>query len=190
MAPYIMTTVTNSFQLILCSVTTFTQLTGCPYPFLCGAYGHLLCVGAGCVQVRVSYIPPWQALVQRCLISSTLWASFSCPIIRICKGPEGTGSGLEDSCLCWSKLGPVFSINSGVQSLPCLELCSLLALTSWELTHVLLPWQLLNEPLGEWSHFFCKRLARDSRTGCPTKGVPSKGRSSKRGMTRGEVSVG
>ena len=76
------------------------------------------------------------------------------------------------------KAGPASGTNLGMSSSPCAELCSLLALTSWELTQVLLSWWLLSELLEEWSHLFCVGTARNSANGHPTGGVPTKGISS------------
>ena len=44
----------------------------------------------------------------------------------------GLKEGLEDSCLCHLEPVLVSGVKSGIWSLPCVELCSLLTSTSWE----------------------------------------------------------
>ena len=99
----------------------------------------------------------------------------------------GLKEGLEDSCLCHPDPVLVSGIKSGVYSSPCVELCLLLTSTSGESIQVLFSWQSLKEPLGEQSYLCCEGLSRDSKNGHPMEGVPSKGRSSRRGMAGGGV---
>ena len=119
---------------------------------------------------------------------SALWAFCSCFIIRVSNGPAWTGRGLSGSCFHCSELGLASSIGSGMLSLPCVELWSLPASTSWDSTQVLLPKWGSSEPLEEQPCFFCVEMARNSANGCPTRGVPIKGRSCKRSMMGGGVS--
>ena len=98
----------------------------------------------------------------------------------------GLEGGLTGSCLHCLELVPVPSINLGMSSPPCVEQCSLLVSTYWELTWILL-WWWSSKPLGQQSHFFHVEMARNSADGCPTGGVPNKGISSKGGTGRGGV---
>ena len=74
----------------------------------------------------------------------------------------GLEGGLTGSCPCCLKLVPVPNINSCMLSLPWTELCSLLALTSWESTWVLLLSWLLSQLLEEQPCFFCVEMTRNS----------------------------
>ena len=146
----------NPFQLSLSPETAFAEPTGNSYPLpvllLDGLYGHFICVWAsdvvsrGCVHVRVNNILPGRVWVRWDLITSTPQTSCHSTIIRISSSPGWPGRGLVCSCLCcWLKLGPASSTNLGVSSSSSAELCSLLALTSWESTWVLLSWWSLSE---------------------------------------------
>ena len=75
---------------------------------------------------------------------------------------------LEDSCLCHPEPVLVSGIRSGMWSSPHVDL--------W----VLFLWWPPKEP-----HFCWEGLARDSKNECPMEGVPSKGRSGRRGMVGG-----
>ena len=105
-------------------------------------------------------------------------------VIRINGGSSWTGRGLVGSCPYFLKLGPASGTTLGVFSSPQAELCSLLTSTSWEPMQVLLLWWLLSELLEEWSCFFGVGPAMNSGNGHPTGGVPTKGISVKRGISR------
>ena len=151
------------------------------------SYGHLICVWAwdavsgGCVQVRVIHILPWWLWIWGGLILGTRWTPRCSPIFQVDGGPAWTGGGLTGSCPFCLKMVPVPSINSCMPSLSREELCSLPALTSWELMQVLLLWWWWSEKLEKQSHFFCVEMARNVANGCPTRRVPTKGRPSRRG---------
>ena len=111
-SPHVLATIINSLQLKFSPDVTFAQFTGCPYPPLVlltsSLYGYLICVwtcdagSRGCIQIEVSHIFPWWVRVWWGLISSSLWASCSCPIIRVSSGPGWTGWGLTGSYpQCW-----------------------------------------------------------------------------------------
>ena len=68
----------------------------------------------------------------------------------------GLEGGLVGSCPCGLELGLTLNATVGVSSSPCVELCSLLALTSWESTYVLLSQWSPSNPLGEWGNAPCK----------------------------------
>ena len=186
MSPHVLAIFTDPFQLSLCPETAFAQSTGSPYPLpvpLAGSlYGHLICVWAwdavsrGCVHVRVIHILPWQLWVQGGLTPVLFELPATVPSSRSMVALIGLEGWLTGSCPCnvqsWSQY-PVSTL--GVSSSPCAELCSLLVLTSWELTWVLLLWWWSSKLLGEQSHFFCVEMARNSANGCPTGGVPTKG---------------
>ena len=92
-------------------------------------------VSRGCVHIRAGHILPGWVWVRWGLITGMPWASCCSTIIRISCGPGWTGRGLVGFCpCCCLKLGPASGTNLGMSSLPCAELCSLLASTSWELT--------------------------------------------------------
>ena len=74
---------------------------------------------------------------------------------RISGGFSWTGRGNGRFLPCGSELGLNSDAIVGISSLPCAELCSLLASTSWESKWVLLSQWLPSELLEEWSHFFC-----------------------------------
>ena len=199
MSPHFLVILTNPFQLSLHPETAFAQSIGSPYPLLVplagSLYWHFICVwvcntvSGGCFHVRVIHILPWWVRIWWGLIPSTPQAICSCPIIRVSNGPGWTGRGrLGGSCSHCSELGPASGISSDMLSLPCVELWLLLTLTSWELTQVLLPQWRSNELLERQPCFFCEEMARNSANGCPTREVPIKGRSGKRGMIGGGVS--
>ena len=111
------------------------------------------------------------------------------PSSRLVVSLVGLEGGLTGSFPCCLKMVPVPSINSWVPSPPNAELCSFWASTSWELTQVLLLWWLLSELLEEQPCFFCVEMARNMANRHPTRGVPTKGRSSRRGARGGGVPV-
>ena len=94
---------------------------------------------------------------------------------------------MGDSYICCPELVPVSGIKSGVWSSPHVELNSLLTSTSGESIQALFLLQSLNELLGEQPHVCWVEVARDSKNECPMEGVPSKGRSGRRGMAGGRV---
>ena len=157
--------------------------------------GHL-CLSIRCSLQRLCpyWSQPHSALMSLSLMGPDLQYSLSFlpqsfhqdPIVALV-GLEGELAGSFPHC---SKLGPASSTNLGVSSSPCTELCSLLTLTSWEPTRVLLSWWSLSELLGEWSHFLGLGLAMGPGNGHPTDRVPAKGISGRRGTKEGGVPVG
>ena len=105
-----------------------------------------------------------------------IWSSVlsELPVTALLSGSAGPLVGLEeglkDCCLCCLEPVLVSGVKSGVWSLPCVELCSLLTSTSGEVTQALLVW--------EWSHFPFGGMARYAK-GHPTNGVPARGMSGK-----------
>ena len=197
-SPHGLATYADPFQLSLSPEAAFAELTGSLYPLpvllLGSSYIHFICVWAtdavprNCVHIGVNHIlPRWVSQIRTDHWYSSNFLLQYChqdhqwPWVRL----EGGWVG-SCSCCCL-KLVPVPSTKLGMSSLPCTELCSLLALTSWESTLVLLLWCSLSELLEEWSCFFCVEMARNSANGHPTRGVPTMGISSKGGTGSGGV---
>ena len=157
MSPHGLMAFANPFQLSLSPETAFPEPTGSSYPLLIllpgGSYGHFVCVWGSdavprsCIHIRVKHILPGWVWVRWGLITGTPQSSFHITIMRISGGPGWTRWRLVGSCSCCLELVLVSGTNLCMSSLPCAELCSLLASTSWESTQVLL-WWWSGEPSG------------------------------------------
>ena len=134
-------------------------------------------------------VPLWLVLLSLSRSLVLLKASSTVPLSGSVVAVVGLQGRLVGFCPCGSELGLISNANADVFSLPCVELCLLLALTSWELTWVLLSWWLLSEPLEEQSYFFSVGLAMNQVNGCCMGGVPTKGISGKGGPGKGGVPV-
>ena len=200
MSPHGLAAVGDPFQLTLSPETPFAEALGSSYPLpvllLGGSYSHFICVWASdpvlrsYVHIRASHVLPGQVWVRWGLITNTPQISCHSAIIRISGGPGWTGRVAgRFQPLLFVKAGPSSGTNSGVLII-CAELCSVLASTSWESAQFLLSWWWLSEPLGEWSHFFCVEMARNSANGCLSRGVPTKEISSKGGTGGGGIPGG
>ena len=142
MSPHSLVAFTDPFQLSLIPEIALAEPIGNSYSLLVlllnSLHSHFVSawafntVSGSCGHIRVGLILPWWVWVRWNLISSTPWASCHSTVIRISSSSGWTGRGLVGSYpCCWIKLGLASSTNSGMSSLPCAELCSLLALTSW-----------------------------------------------------------
>ena len=100
----------------------------------------------------------------------------------------GLEGGLAGSWSLCSELGPASGTSPSMLLSPFVELWSLLALTSWDLTWGLLLQWWPSKAFGGQSCFFCVEVARNSINGHPTGGVFIIGRSGKKGMKGGWVS--
>ena len=197
MSPHFLVILTDPFQLSLHQETAFAQFTGSPYPLLVplagSLYGHFICVWAcstasgGCVPMSHPYSP----LVSQSLMRLNPKCSVSFLQLFHHQGQPWLwldwNWGWQVPALC-SELGPASGTSSGMLLSPCVELWSLLALTPWESTQVLLLQWRLSELLEEQPCFFCVEMARNSANGHPTGVVPIKGISGQRDMMGGGVS--
>ena len=100
-------------------------------------------------------VPLWLVLLSLSWSPVLLKASPTVPSSGSVAALVGLEGGLIGSCPCGLELGLISDANVDVSPSPCVEVCSLLALTSWESTWVLLSWWSLRKLLEEQSHFFC-----------------------------------
>ena len=95
----------------------------------------------------------WLALLSLSLPLVLLKVPTTVPLSGSAVALVGLEGGLIGSCPCGSEVGLASCTHSGVSSSPCVELCSLLTLTSWEPTRICLLCQSPSVPLEEWFHF-------------------------------------
>ena len=166
------------FHLSLRPEAAFAEPTGSSHPFpgllLGGAYGHFVCVrtcdvvSRSCVHIRVDRVLPGKVWFRWDLITSTPQTSYHSTIIRISGDSRLDWKGLVGSCSCCClKLGPASGTNFGMSSSPCAEICSLLALTSWELTWDFFSWWSLTRLLEKQSHTLCAGMVNNWQMGIP-----------------------
>ena len=76
-----------------------------------------------------------------------LWLPAATSLLGSAGPPVGLEEGLRDYYHCFSESVPVSGVGSGIWSMPCVELCSLLTSTSGEVT-----WDLFHEDgkVGHW----------------------------------------
>ena len=140
-----------------CLCWAHRKLIPCLVLLLSGSYGHFICVK------QVMQSPEAVSISESATSSldeSESDEAWSLVLLKLPAAVASSGSavalvGLEGqlvgSCpCCCLKLDPAYSTNLHVSLPPCTELCSVLALTSWESScHKWLP----SEPLEECSHF-------------------------------------
>ena len=134
MAPYSLVTVSNSLHLSFGAVTAYAQFTEHSHSFsiflMSHLYWYVICVWAGEAVFRGCVHVPSDEPESEGVQSSVL---FGLPVTALSLGsagpPVGLGEGPGDFCL--GHLGPVWSVRSGIWSLPCGELCSLPTSNFW-----------------------------------------------------------